>query len=239
MFKDSGKPFACTNGQFTAVVVRITSSLPAALQESNLDIKDILESTKEGTKLAMAIAKAFKNLYSEYSATMRIPTKSTIRRLVKCLFMPACDGTETLANATDVFDWISPNFKNLGTTDSGKATEATGVAVYKLAKDATFAQMFRSIEADLDKLYLTQHQIKTFREEYPTWLRVDNDKTFFLYKKDEKKPATPDNLSIAGIYMPEHLWDINDYDFKDDNLWCAENQHRIVVQTDALPIASF
>lgn len=46
----------------------------------------------------------------------------------------------------------------------------------------TFAKIFTSFRGDLDKLCLTQHQIKAFCKKHANWLRTNGYATFFLFK---------------------------------------------------------
>ena len=59
------------------------------------------------------------------------------------LMLDALDGTETLAEARDVF-WrhINRCFKDRDTNKPSVATKEQAFAVYELKKDATFAEIF-------------------------------------------------------------------------------------------------
>ena len=99
------------------------------------------------------------------------------------LMLDALDGEETLATAKEVFPLgINDKFKNWGTDKAGIATNEQAVGVHELVKDGTFAQMFGSLGTDLDKLCLTQAQIKNFCKKHPNWLHKDGYVTFFLFK---------------------------------------------------------
>jgi len=111
------------------------------------------------------------------------------------LILEALDGTATLAQAKETFkSGIDPDFKNWGTDKPGKATEETAVRVHGMVQNATFAQMFGSLGSDLDKLCLTQHQIKAFCAKHPDWLRQDGYATFFLFKVE-------DQFFVADVYV--------------------------------------
>ncbi len=133
------------------------------------------------------------------------------------LVLDSVDGTETLANATDVFFWIDADFKNWGTDEKGQATEKTPVAVYEMKKDATFSQMFSSISSDVRKLFLTQAQIKNFVKKFRNWLRTDGWATFFLFEANNKffvahVPVRTDGSLHVRVYRLEdsHVWDADD-----------------------------
>ena len=95
------------------------------------------------------------------------------------LTIDVLDGKEILANATEVFlAGIDGDLKNWALDKVDVATKETAVNVYELVSDATFAQMFGSLSNDLDKLCLTQAQIKSFCTKYPDWIRGDGFGTF-------------------------------------------------------------
>ena len=80
------------------------------------------------------------------------------------LFFHACDESETIADARDVFkSGIDSDFKNWGLSKKpSKATRKTPAEAYKLAENADFKTMFTFLSADLEKLCVTEHQIKVF-----------------------------------------------------------------------------
>lgn len=83
---------------------------------------------------------------------------STDRRVV----IGATKGTETLASANDVFSYISPDFKNWGCDKAEQATPEMDVEVYEQLEDATYPNIFGSLDQNLDRLVLTTSQIKSF-----------------------------------------------------------------------------
>ena len=91
-----------------------------------------------------------------------------------------------------------------------------------MAKDATFAQMFGSLKADLDKLCLTQHQIKTFCEKHQNLLRADGYGTFFLFKGEGQ-------FFVADVRVRSDGLRVYVYRFGYDFVWHAGGRHRVVV----------
>lgn len=133
-----------------------------------------------------------------------------------------CDGTQTLAKAKETFpSGIDSDFKNWKLDKAGNATEETAVQVYEVAKDATFAKMFGSLGSDLNKLCLTQHQIKTFCEKHSSWLRTDGYATFFLFKVEDQFFVADVDVDPGGLFVYA-------FRFGDGFEWHAENQHRLV-----------
>lgn len=139
------------------------------------------------------------------------------------LMLDALDGKETLATAKEVFpSGIDGDFKNWGTNKAGIATKEKAVDVHELVKDGTFAQMFGSLGTDLDKLCLTQSQIKNFCKKHQSWLRKDGYATFFLFKVE-------DQFFVAGVNVLSDGLSVRVYRFEDGHVWRAECSPRVVV----------
>lgn len=153
--------------------------------------------------------------------------KETILRLIssgESLILDAVNGTEVLADAADVFTaWIDPDLKKWGADEPCQPTAETSVDLYEMTKDATFSQMFGSLNADVSKLCLTQRQIKNFVKKYRCWLRADGWATFFLFK-------SYDHFFVAGVRVLSDGWlRVNVYRFGDARVWRAGYRHRLVV----------
>lgn len=111
--------------------------------------------------------------------------KETVLRLISGgeeLILDAVNGSVMLFGAKDVFAWSDPDFENWGANEPGQATVETPIEVHEMVKDATFAQMFGELNADVGKLCLTQHQIENFARKHRNWLRTGGYGTFFLFK---------------------------------------------------------
>lgn len=139
------------------------------------------------------------------------------------LVLDVVDGTETLANTSNVFAYIDSDFKNWGVDEKGPATEETPVAVYEMCGDATFARMFGELSLDTKKLCLTQHQIMNFVEKLPSWLRKDGYGTFFLF---ESKGSffVAHVSSYSGGRLSVHICQLGC-----SSVWLAGARHRVVV----------
>ena len=140
------------------------------------------------------------------------------------LILDPTDGTRTIATAPDVFPgWIDPDFERWGTNHPGQATSETPVAVYEMAKDATFAQMFGSLSGDPRRLCLTQGQIINFCQKHRQWLRTDGYATFFLFEVGGKLFVAYVNFSDGGrLRAPAHQ-------FAHSHVWHAEHRPRLVL----------
>ena len=90
----------------------------------------------------------------------------------KNVAIAATNGTETIASANDIFTYISPDFKNWGCDKVEPETPKVEVKIYEQIKDATYAEIFGSIDQNLDRLVLTTSQIKSFI--------INNAKDYFL-----------------------------------------------------------
>ena len=139
------------------------------------------------------------------------------------LMLDALDGKETLATAKETFpSGIDGDFKNWGTNKPGIATKEQAVDVHELVKDGTFAQMFGSLGTDLDKLCLTQAQIKNFCKKHPQWLRQNGYATFFLFKVEDQFFVANVNVDSGGLR-------VDVFRFGSDRVWNTESSHRVVV----------
>ena len=139
------------------------------------------------------------------------------------LMLDSLDGKETLATAKEIFlSGIDSDFKNWGTNKPCIATKEQAVDIHELVKDGTFAQMFGSIGTDLDKLCLTQSQIKNFCKKHSNWLRADGNATFFLFKVEDQF-----FVAAVGVYSDGLRVDL--VRFGDGNVWGAKYLLRLVV----------
>ncbi len=94
----------------------------------------------------------------------------------KNVFIGATEGSETLASANDLFSYISPDFKNWGCDKAEPGTPEVAVFVYEQIEDATYAEIFGSVDQNFDHLALTTPQIRCFV--------VNNAKDYFLEGKE-------------------------------------------------------
>ena len=177
---------------------------------------DWFERVRKGSLDPQAVAKAVQGVIDQGSVLKLI---SGDERLV----IGPTDGSELLAEATDVFAYIDPDFRNWGADEPGQSTEQAPVCVYEMAKDATFAQMFGSLALDAGKICLTQAQIKGFVSKHRQWLRSDGYAIFFLFRSHDQF-----FVARVGVCSDGKLG-VNVSRFVDSNFWLAEDRRRLVV----------
>ena len=138
------------------------------------------------------------------------------------LIVEKLDGKEFIHGDRKVFkSYIDDDFKNWKLNQASEATKETAVQVHELVEDATFAKMFTSLSGDLDKLCLTQHQIKRFCVKYPGQLS-QSGATFFLFKLNGE-------YFVANVFVFGDGLCVCVRRFESVNLWGADDGHRLVV----------
>lgn len=137
----------------------------------------------------------------------------------------ATKGTETLASANDVFNSISPDFKKWGCDKAELATPEMAVEVYEQVEDATYPEIFGSVDQNPDRLVLTTPQIKSFVVNLAQEYLLEAEWTCFrfLFKVDNEF-FIADVRVLAGGNR-----DIRVTRFLDGSVRHAEYRHRIVV----------
>lgn len=141
----------------------------------------------------------------------------------KNLILDATDGSEVLANATGVFDYVDPDFKNWNIDKPRASTPETPVEMYEMIQGGTFAQLFGSLSNDVGRLCLTQDQIKNFVKKYRQCLQKDGYGTFFLFKSQK-------NFFVAGVIFGfGKRLEVRVSRFEYDYVWYAVPHHCLVV----------
>jgi len=148
-----------------------------------------------------------------------------LRRILedKKFALPVTDGKEFLGKATDVFGYIDSDFKHYGCDEVGQPAKETEVQVYEMAMDGTFTEIFGELSSDLDKLCLTQSQIKKFVQNHRDVLRKEGYGTFFLFKVGNEFFVAHVYLhDVGGLRVFVHR-------FSHGYVWYAGHRHRLVV----------
>lgn len=204
-----------TVGQIGELLAVIARSLGPALKGRNP--KEVLEKLgKNGKRFTEGLEKLVDEIMRE-KAILKLLT-------LEALEIEACDGTEIIAEQTDLFlSGIDPDFRDWGADEKGSATEVAEVSVYEMVENATFAEVFVFLSEDLAKLCLTQAQIIRFIKKYRQWLRADGYATFFPFK-------SKGNFFVARVRLVSsgklHVF-VNRAGNSD--VWYAKYRHRLVV----------
>ena len=149
------------------------------------------------------------------------------------LLLDPTDGTETLAQATDVFGYIDPDFRNWDLNYPSPNTPATPVRVWEQIQDGTFRNLFDSLRVDRNRLCLTQAQIKGFVKKHRQWLRIEGYSTSFLFKKEKKEKEEEEkkgsSFFVAFVYVGSGgRLAVHVYRLEYSYVWPAEYRHRLV-----------
>ncbi len=148
----------------------------------------------------------------------------------KRVVIGATKGTETLASANDVFSYISPDFKNWGCDKAEQETPEMAVAVYEQIEDATYPEIFGSVDQNFDRLVLTTSQIKSFVVNNAKEYLLEAEWTCFrsLFKVDNE-------FFIADVrVLADGNRDVRVTRFLDGSVRHANYRHRIVVPQQEL-----
>jgi hypothetical protein len=143
----------------------------------------------------------------------------------KHVVIGATNGTETLASANDMFSSISPDFTNWECDKVELATPEVAVEVYEQIEDATYPNIFGSIDQNLDSLVLTTPQIKNFVVNHAKDYLLGAEWTCFrfLFKVGNE-------FFIADVrVLSDGNRDVRITRFLDGSVRHAVHSHRIVV----------
>jgi hypothetical protein len=143
----------------------------------------------------------------------------------KRVVIGATQGTETLASANDVFSSISPDFKKWGCDIVEQATPEVTVLVYEQIEDATYPQIFGSVDQSFDHLVLTTSQIKSFVVNHAKDYLLEAEWTCFrfLFKVEDEFFVADVRVLLGGNR------DVRVTRFLGGSIRHAEYHHRIVV----------
>lgn len=195
----------------------LASKLIKSARQKGVSDEKIYDLAREGKATDEMINRIIEALFGNISEYLKSISGG------ETLILDECDGSEGLADANDTFVWIDQDFKNWGADAKGLATKKTPVTVYEMTKDATFAQMFGSLNADVRELCLTPHQIKDFVRKYRKWLRTGGYATFFLFESNNE-------LFVARVrFYSDGELGVHVRRFGRSLVWHAAYRHRVVV----------
>jgi hypothetical protein len=125
----------------------------------------------------------------------------------------ATHGKKRIFNSKKVFRSIDSDFEMFRMPSM--ATKEIFVKIYDVIKDATFLEIFESLECNLDQLCMTEHQILNFVHNHKQCLANKiMSATFFLMKYNEEYYVvsvyydrilfwTSLNIRVDGIELPD------------------------------------
>jgi len=115
--------------------------------------------------------------------------------------LPATDGWDIIMYSPDVFSYVSPDFRKEKMDLPSKMTGPTDLQVYSMidGQDWNHQKYFSSLDSNLDRLCLTQHQIIEVCRRY-RGLFSEDVATFMLFKSRR-------HYYVAGIMLvPSGFW---------------------------------
>ncbi len=216
-------------GQFFAVLLNVFTIIRDTFKKMGVGIEIIPWLADDGKKIF--VEKFLKPLGEEWlkeqKAAVKVvkEMKNEFVRLISGgeeLVLDECDGSETLAEASDLFAFRDLDLKNWETNKKGQATGKTPVQVYEMGKDGMFSQLFSFPDSDVRKLCFSQHQIKNFVRKYRDRLRKDGYATFFLFEENNE-------LFVADVYFHDDgRLDVHVDRFEYTLVWRADYRLRLV-----------
>lgn len=98
------------------------------------------------------------------------------------LSVPSLSGQETILKSKGVFSFVNQKFQEWNLDQTGPPTDKTVVDVFKLKKDAMFAEVFSSLFNGKEKKVLTQHQIVSFAKDHQEFMNNPESQVFFFFQ---------------------------------------------------------
>jgi len=161
--------------------------------------------------------------------------KNTIFQLLpgaEGLPIKSLDGKATIAKAKDLFkSYIAPNFKEYDLDRPGSATKGTHMSVREMLAIGTFSEIFSDINADLDKVAMTQAQVIEFCKVHRAWLHR-NHRTLFLIKKPKmfwdffRKKVN--KYFVVGVFVSPDSLSAFVLRLENDRVWYNAYRDRVV-----------
>lgn len=222
-----------TLGQKEEIVNVVTDAVRKAMGVAIDELQTANTLTKEsaqkvlgnGNRLVAAVIAIIKQTIAEIAESV-----TGILKLISAgqeVEIGETDGTETLADARDVFNYVDNDFRNWNTNVSGKPTKKAKAQVFEMVKDGDFRAIFGGTGRDLGSLCWEQSQIKTFVRNHKKWLRTDGYATFFLFKVGEGKDK---RFFVAYVYLfSDGCLFVYCNQFEFDCVWFAVYRRRVVL----------
>lgn len=141
-------------------------------------------------------------------------------------------GSRYIIKSRETFkSYIDPDFEKLGNRN-GAATPKTLIQVHEMVANGTVMDMFGSIPGTWEEKWLSQDQVVEFCQSLYPWLRQDGYGTFFLIRKDERKPVNEahpeENLAVVRVYLDPNGLKASLLRLESDAKWFGEMRHHVV-----------
>ncbi len=202
-------------------------SLKIAIEElrtsGELDEAGLRRILEEGGKFNSRLIPSLKRVIKEM--TRNIQGCVRLVSVERPIVITKTNGKEVLAHASELFGYIDPDFLMECSGEALPAAEMP-VEMFEVVESNDFTRIFGSFDIHLDRLCLSQHQIKMFVRDYRdklSRLKKDGGSTFFLFKVE-----TQFFVARVRVRFDGWLW-IGLCRFPHDHVWRAEDGHRIVV----------
>jgi len=162
---------------------------------------------------------------SHFSGCLAMNNRLRLISGSKPLLLNPTDGQETLAGAADLFRYIDSNFEHWNCHTVGPPTQEAAVQVHEIVRDSTFQEIFGSFGVTVDRLALTQAQIKQFAKRYPVWLKKGGNGTFFVFQ-------IGDEFLVAAVYFfLDGRLRVRVRRLTLERVFRAQKRHRVVVKS--------
>ncbi len=235
----------CTESQKKNCVRLVTDATEKTVRDGldELDKHQVLTKTNiqqvqaSGDRIASAVAKAVQAEIAEI-VSGKI---GRLRRIAadKRFIVAETNGTETLANASDVFGSnIDRDFRNWGCDGTEAPTERAEAHLFEMCENGNYRQVFGSFGVNVEQLCWTTPQIKKWVAEYAgSHMREDGWAVFlFLFKVKAKKRGEKNEFFVADVdWAADGDRGVAVVRFAYGSVWLAENRYRVVVPQPSKP----
>jgi len=142
------------------------------------------------------------------------------------LVIDPVDGSKILADKGMELE-ISPDLKNK-VNEPGQPTGETHVDAREQVRRGTFQQLFGSLNTDVGRLCLSQHQIRNFAEKYRLFIKLEFSDAIFLFKSNSL-------LLVAQVRFISGTYEVPDTPISrvtrlsDPRVWSADGHYHTCV----------
>jgi len=184
---------------------------------------DVMQGWIENPKaLKKALNKALNNDGNQVKDSLKDKPILKLLSAGEKIILEANDSKSKIYGNNKIFNYISIDFEKPEFNKNSCATSETFVDIYEIIEDAKLAEIFTSLNCDLDKLVMTQSQIVRFCEKHPTWLHQNGYATFFLIRENDEYFVVRVRMNAVGLGV-----DVGRLGYV--HVCYAEYRHRVVL----------